>query len=70
MALGDIGGLHDGLNLLIWVFMGPISATFFSQSFFDGGVYSPSLTTAQRERRKHAEASLVEADEKGISVLS
>ena len=39
MALGDIGGFHDGMNLLIGIFMGPISAALFFQSFVDGGVY-------------------------------
>lgn len=38
-ALGDIGGFHDGLVLLVNVFMASYSAGMFEQSLVDGSRY-------------------------------
>ena len=40
-ALGDIGGIHDGFNLLISIFMSRLSAAFFFSSFVNGQRVAP-----------------------------
>ena len=41
-ALGDIGGFHDGLVLLVKLFMVPLSANFFNFNLTKGRPYNKS----------------------------
>ena len=40
-ALGDIGGFHDGLYLLMNMIMGPVSVGLFINNFANGAHFSP-----------------------------
>ena len=51
-ALGDIGGFHDGLTLLMHVFMNPIAAILFENSLLRGNLFSELLTTDLAENRR------------------
>ena len=39
-ALGDIGGFHDGLFLLLSIFMGPFSAKLFKNDLMRGNLFN------------------------------
>ena len=45
-ALGDIGGFHDGLVLVIGTFMTSISAFFFQSDLTGGKPYLGTLSIA------------------------
>lgn len=47
-ALGDIGGIHDGFNLLISLFMSRLSAAFFFSSFVNGQRVGPKHSKQQK----------------------
>ena len=50
-ALGDVGGFHDGLILLIKLFMVPLSASFFNFDWTKGRYYyssQPSRASARK----------------------
>lgn len=40
-ALGDVGGFHDGLMLLLSLFMGSISAASFTNALVNGAYHFP-----------------------------
>ena len=69
MALGDIGGFHDGMSLLIGLFMGPYSALVFLQNFVQGGVYS-AATQKQKQERKQAVSLLQESQVLSNSLIN
>lgn len=50
-ALGDIGGFHDGLVLLVRLFMGPISAFVFKADFLKKGKYAKAISTKNKLER-------------------
>ena len=70
MALGDIGGFHDGMNLLVGILMGPLSAALFFQSFVVGGVYEASSTKDQRIKQKQSIVMQQGSKQVGINSLS
>ena len=70
MALGDIGGFHDGMNLLVGILMGPLSAALFFQSFVVGGVYEASSTKDQRLKQKQSIVMQQGSKQVGINSLS
>ena len=47
-ALGDIGGFHDGLTLLMQVVITPIAATLFENDLLKGKLFSSTLTADQK----------------------
>ena len=51
-ALGDIGGFHDGLDLIIKFFMVPIAAIFFENDILKGNLYFESLQPKQTYHRR------------------
>jgi len=40
-ALGDIGGFHDGLILIVSIFMGSISSSSFTNALVNGAYHFP-----------------------------
>ena len=63
-ALGDIGGFHDGLYLLINITMAPLSASMFFNKFVHGKVYSTQPISQKRayHMRKVAAQSLLHGE--------
>ena len=49
-ALGDIGGFNDGMCLVIKIFMTPISASFFFNSFTHGTRFKKKSLSAHTKR--------------------
>ena len=49
MALADIGGFHDGLFLVLSLFMSPYAATLFENDLMRGNLFNWSLN--QKKRR-------------------
>ena len=43
-ALSDVGGFHDGLKLVLDLFMAPMAATFFENELLRGKLFSLSLS--------------------------
>lgn len=39
MALGDVGGFHDGLSLLVYLLMAPFAAIFFENDLLKGNLF-------------------------------
>ena len=43
MALGDVGGFHDGLYLIFSFLLGPIAATLFENELMRGNLFKLGL---------------------------
>lgn len=48
-AVGDIGGFHDGIVLIIQVFMAPYSAMMFNIGLTNGTLYQDKPSKKERE---------------------
>ena len=44
MALADVGGFHDGISLILSLFLAPIAATFFENDLLKGKLYEETST--------------------------
>ena len=44
MALADVGGFHDGIKLILSIFLAPIAATFFENDLLKSKLYEETLT--------------------------
>ena len=53
-ALGDIGGFYDGLNLLINIFLAPLSSALFFNDLVKGSVFSKKSSKSLKATRKQA----------------
>ena len=53
-ALGDIGGFYDGLNLLISIFLAPLSSALFFNDFVKGSVFYKKSSKSLKATLKQA----------------
>ena len=44
MALSDVGGFHDGIALILKIFLAPIAATLFENDILKGNLYEETST--------------------------
>ena len=51
-ALGDVGGFHDGLTLLMKVFMASIAAISYENDLLKGNLFEEHLTPDQKYSRR------------------
>ena len=57
-ALGDIGGFYDGLNLLISIFLAPLSSALFFNDLVKGSVFTKKSSKSLKATRKQAAFSI------------
>ena len=53
-ALGDIGGFYDGLNLLISIFMAPLSSAMFFNDLVKGSLFTKKSSESLRATGRQA----------------
>ena len=53
MALSDLGGLHDGIFVIISFIIGPIVATAYENDLLRGSIFDWQLTAKDSEKRKN-----------------
>ena len=58
MALADIGGFHDGLFLVLSLFMSPFAAKLFDNDLMRGNVFNWSLNRKKKRDRNRLVQSL------------
>ena len=58
MALGDIGGFHDGLFLVLSLFMSPYAATLFENDLMRGNLFNWSLKSRAKKYQNRLVQSL------------
>lgn len=51
-ALGDIGGFYDGLRLLIWIFMAPITSIIFTNDTVQGSLFAKAHKSNRLNAKK------------------
>ena len=49
MALGDVGGFHDGMVLLVSLFISPISAVLYENDLLNGKIFTKSSTVPKQK---------------------
>ena len=52
MALADVGGFHDGIKLVLSIFLAPIAATFFENDILKGNLYEETSTRMSNHQRR------------------
>jgi len=52
-ALGDVGGFHDGLVLLVRFFMAPYSAALFFADFLKNGKFATRASSKVKHDRSN-----------------
>ena len=57
MALGDVGGFHDGLFLIFSTILSPIAATLFENDLLRGSLFNWKVNKYQQQ----SQARLVRA---------
>ena len=58
MALADVGGFHDGIKLILSIFLAPIAATFFENDLLKGNLYEETSTYISNNQRRKLAKSL------------
>ena len=53
MALSDLGGLHDGIFVVINIIIGPLVATAFENDLLRGSIFDWQLTAIDSQKRKN-----------------
>ena len=50
-ALGDVGGFYDGICLLIWMFMAPITRVIFTNDIVQGSLFAKDNKSHKKQRK-------------------
>ena len=58
-ALGDIGGFHDGLFMVVRFLIAPIAATFFHKEILQKDLTETKLTNRERQRRSKVAQAII-----------
>ena len=68
MALADVGGFHDGIKLILSIFLAPIAATFFENDLLNGNLYEETSNRIQNYQQRKLAQSLYGPT--GFAILS
>ena len=63
-ALADVGGLHDGLSLIVKLLIAPLASTYFSHDLVRNSMKDRPQSYNHKERKRKLASNLLQGDQK------